>query len=93
MRDRNVKIGTTGELTAGASGERAWLALTEGDGATATLELSAGELLMAIEALAMAYADVVGARADSLAYGVMRTIRNRTLAARERRQRQHPEVA
>jgi hypothetical protein len=93
VRDRHVTIGNAGELTGGAVGEGGWLALTQGDGATVTLELTEGELLMAVEALAMVYADAVGARADSIAYGVMRTIRNRTQAARERRQRQHPEAA
>jgi hypothetical protein len=64
---------------------RTWLEL-EQDTAVATVRLTEGELLMTVDALVIAYADLCGTRADSLARGVNRTLRNRTRAARESRQ-------
>jgi hypothetical protein len=63
-------------LVADADRHRAWLELV-GDAEAATAELGEGELLMLIEALAMAYAVVCRARRDSLARGVNRTLRTR----------------
>jgi hypothetical protein len=93
VRDRHVKIGGAGAFAAGAGGEGGWLAVTDRDGTTAMLELTEGELLMAIEALAMVYADVVGANPASVAHGLNRTLRNRTRAARERRRGRIQEAA
>jgi hypothetical protein len=85
MRDRLVRLATGGQLAVGLDARsRAWLELTPPKGAVVTVELSDGELLMAIEALAMVYGELCGARPDSLAYGVSKTLRNRTRAARER---------
>lgn len=49
-----------------------------------TLQLAEGELLMTIEALAMAYADLRGARPDTAARRVNRTLRNCTSPRRDR---------
>ncbi len=94
MRDRVVNLHAGSQLTAGTvDGSTAWLELTESGGATATAELTEGEVLMAIEALGMVYADIVGARPDSIARGINRTLRNRTEAARNRRRRDVREAA
>jgi hypothetical protein len=83
MRDQSISI-ATGRLVIGcdAGAERAWIELpTE---PAVTVHLREGELLMTIEALAMTYAELRGARPDSAAYGVKRTLRNCTNHRRER---------
>jgi hypothetical protein len=73
----DVSITTSaGRVTIGCDDDRARLELpTE---PPAALRLGAGELLMTIEALVMCYAELRGARPDSAARGVMRTLHNRT---------------
>ena len=84
-RPRTCKAASGAQLVADVTAIGARLELAGPNGTAAVAEFTEGELLMAIEALAMAYADVVGARADSVARGVNRTLRNRTQAARTRR--------
>ncbi|PZS15176.1 MAG: hypothetical protein DLM64_00305 [Solirubrobacterales bacterium] len=89
MRDQLVRIAAGGQLAIGVNPDgRAWLELTAPDG-TATVHVGERELLLAIEALAMVYAQLGGARADrsSVALGVSRQLRSRTRGARERRSR------
>jgi hypothetical protein len=85
MRDQLITLGSGERIAAGieASG-RAWLELTTAEGPV-RVALAEGEALMTIEALAMLYAELCGARPDSAARGVNRTLRNRTAAARGRR--------
>ena len=85
MRDQAISI-TTGRIVVGCdrAQQRAWLELPADESRSRLVPLRAGELLMLIEALAMAYAELHGARTDSAARGVNRTLRNRTLAARDR---------
>jgi len=73
------------EVSADPGGPGPRLDLYLASGRPAGTHLTKGELLMAIEALPMVYAELCGARPDSLARGVNRTLRNRTRAARERR--------
>ena len=77
MRDQSIST-ATGRLVIGcdANAERAWIELpTE---PAATVHLREGELLTTIEALVMTYAELRGARPDSAAHGVRRTLHNRT---------------
>ena len=62
---------------------QAWLKLVDPE--RLPVRFGPGQLLMTIEALAMAYAELCGARPESAARGVNRTLRNRTRAAREQR--------
>lgn len=88
MRDQQVGLAAAGQLAAGVdAGGQAWLELSSPVD-TVMVVLAGGELLMTIEALAMVYAELCGARPDSLARGVNKTLRNRTTAARERRRRE-----
>lgn len=74
MTDRLIRAGVGSRLAAGLDGERAWLELTPREGEPGTVEFSAGEPLMAIEALTMVYAERVGANPASFARGVSRTL-------------------
>jgi hypothetical protein len=80
VRDQAITT-PAGPLAVGcdAHAEQAWLEVP-----ATRVGLRVGELLMTIEALAMAYAELSGARPDSAARGVSRTLRNRARAARER---------
>ncbi len=94
MRDREVTLSRGARLSAGVEADRvAWLELVASDGRATTLELTEEELLMAIEALAMVYASVVGANPASVARGLHGTLSNRTRAARERRRLQRWEAS
>lgn len=83
MRDQAIST-FAGRLVIGCEpgARRAWIELPTGP--AVTVHLCDGELLMVIEALAMAYAELRGARPDSAARGVKRTLRNRTERRRER---------
>lgn len=86
MRPARTTFAVGGKLSAGAIDGRALVTLTPQFEVSPTeLELAEGELLMVIETLAMVYAELCGARPESLARGVNRTLRNRTAAARQRR--------
>lgn len=84
MRDQIITT-AKGRLVIGCdrSAQRAWIEPPAPDDLPTTVHLSEGELLMIIEALGMAYAELVGARPDSIARGISRTLRNRTRVARE----------
>jgi hypothetical protein len=84
MRDQQITLAGRGRLVVRATPSSS-LEIKLGNDSLTT-QLAEGELLMVIEALAMAYAEVCGARPDSIARGVKRTIANRTRVARERRQ-------
>jgi len=95
MRDQRIKPAAGGELVVGARGAPAlaWIELSTPDAEPGMIELTEGELLMAVDALVMAYGELCGARPDSLARRVNRTLRNRTRAARERRPASESEAA
>jgi hypothetical protein len=85
MRDQLIRTGAGATHAAGVeTNGRVWLELTPPAGSRVAITLSDGELLMAIEALVIAYAELLGARPDRLARGVNRTLRNGTNAAGER---------
>jgi hypothetical protein len=87
VRERNVHFRDGGEIAGGASDSGAWLELADPQGRETSVELTEGELLMALEALAMVYADLTGVNPASTARRVSRTLRDRTEAAREGRWR------
>jgi hypothetical protein len=81
MTDRHVSLAAAGQIAAGVDAHRrAWLEFTTGTGNVATGMLLEDELLRAIEALAMVYAELCGARPDSLARSVNRKLRSRVRA-------------
>lgn len=93
VRDREVHLGADGRLFVGRdSAGAAWLELAN-SADKVRCEPTEGELLMTLEALAMLYADLVGANAASVATGINRTLANRTRAARERRQHDRKSAA
>jgi hypothetical protein len=81
---RSLKVSAGGELIVDGAEDRARLELAGPDNDRSTVDLAPGELLAAIETLAMVYAELCGARPESLARGVNRTLRNRIAAARQR---------
>ena len=85
MRNQRIFTGA-GELVVASDLALARIELhTDGQQQPTAARLTEGELLMLLEALAEAYGRVCGARADSVARGVSKALRNRTQAARERR--------
>lgn len=86
MREQLVQLAAGGQLAAGVDppGVRGWLELTAPDGTPTTVALYEHEVLAAVEALAMLYAELHGARPASAARAASRTLRNGTRAARER---------
>lgn len=85
MSATRITLASSGHLSASLQDGRARLEVTPLGEPASTVELREGEVLMAIEALVAVYAELCGARPDSLARGVNRTLTNRTAAARERR--------
>jgi hypothetical protein len=84
MISRDV-VAEHGTLTIGSmANETARIEVITSDPAS-PLRLTEREVLLVIEAFAVVYADLCGARPESIARGVNRTLRNRTRAARENR--------
>ncbi len=82
MRDQAITTSSGRIVVSCAAGRE--LATLETPTDARCLTFTHGELLMTIEALAMAYATLRGARPDSAARGVHRTLRNRTTPRADR---------